>query len=395
MTNLGQQFGIGDKHNFGLQTTCYPEKGYAIKPRTVMWEELFFSKNGVIPLIFEDNKVISCLTQYEVLEADVHQAKVKLLQSNYNLKLNMEELLNCYAALTVLSSTFGISDLIMENIVMTEFGPCPIDVELVFHPIAYPTSSLLIPPRHISWQWTGIAHISNLLEKVTVENLNGFLQSIEDYFLSLIDKKESINTFFLEKDSVIKSAPIKFLMRQSRDYMRYLEGDKNVLKDPLPEELEQLRRGDIPYFFSYLGKKELFYYHKPHEVKAICFDYENPGSFFSYIPPQNVNELMDSSRITELLLPLAMLEYVELFSKFNPELEGKIYKTKKCEISFSEDGLEFHSPFSRGIFVYNLINEEGLPLADRRFNTANDYEIPSTLDPRMSHRVRNQFFRFP
>ena len=62
----------------------------------------------------------------------------------------------------------------------------------------------------------------------------------------------------------LKDHPIRVLLRPSGDYVNSSERSKFV-----PAETEQMDRGDIPYFFGFLGGPDIYYFTEPGVAKKV------------------------------------------------------------------------------------------------------------------------------
>jgi len=160
-------------------------------------------------------------------------------------------------------SWLGVADLHWENMALgvdrrgrIVFGP--LDIETIFGDMALPTQTKLIPAadpdyaeelRHAAGVHRALAHIG---APIRAEHLVAIVAG----YRAALD--------FLERAAIarvvagvkgVHEAPIRVLLRSTADYVHGAE-------DPplLDGEIEQLERGDVPYFFRLWGKRGLRFY---------------------------------------------------------------------------------------------------------------------------------------
>jgi hypothetical protein len=169
----------------------------------------------------------------------------------------------------------GVSDLHWENLVLGAdargrlvFGP--LDVEMILADLALPTETKLLPdpdPEYavLCQHASGVRRVlpylgkpvqpADLLAMIgayrrTVALLERHAREVADVFASL---------------PALRSTPIRVCLRSTGDYVHALHPDRYPRAEPLwppllDAEIEQLERGDIPYFFRLYGRRGIHYF---------------------------------------------------------------------------------------------------------------------------------------
>lgn len=255
----------GDSHNFGRRVLVLQDGIGNLrveKPRTVFWEYLFLDSRSPFRQIIRE---LSTQINFDSMLGNIHIEMSNDMCSgvasfysepNYDLfKPSASWFLN-FGRTLAFCSIFGITDLHKDNALVSECGIQIVDIESVFWNTLIPSETLLLPKT------TEDIH-RNILSKVGLTELRSFsdekvsnvvVGAIEvfSFFLNLNKNSEFLNKIqFL--NSQIEGFPVRVLLRDTRDYLK-----KNNFYS---EEVDQLSRGDIPYFFFiYGGSKELLYY---------------------------------------------------------------------------------------------------------------------------------------
>ena len=267
---------LGDVHNFGRRVT--KSNGIIVKPRTLYWEELFLSEHSLLRRtlnnVFQEAETKSPLESFP----NLHFAH----NSNYTggtvtelCLLPLHELesseFNQFAysigQLIALSCWFGITDLHKDNIKTgiqkpRKFVACPIDIETIFENVKLPSQTLLIHNKNepeIPKNKLGIQPIKPLQKPDDTPRI----LPIIDGFWTTSEILETSRKRLL--DSVFKSptafeAPIRYIHRSTLTYHQIASGELKAPENLLSEELAQLNRGDIPYFFRYLDDPNIYYF---------------------------------------------------------------------------------------------------------------------------------------
>lgn len=249
---------LGDPHNFGRRVS---KKGaWVEKPRPFFWEWLFLSNQSPLRQKYahtsEEANPFQYFPNLEFKASDNGDLwgsnLIEFYQEEIDSETDMSGPLGKLLAVTIF---FGLTDLHIENIKFSTLKNqphCfPIDIETVFDHLNLTSQSYLLKSA------------TNMNDLVGVNKLNDqqikLPQLIEFFFYTIEvlnkDKNAIVKTLEpLELDTI----PLRRIIRPTKTYFEFLNSPDQETNF-YPEEIEQLNRGDIPYFFSYLGKKELYY----------------------------------------------------------------------------------------------------------------------------------------
>jgi hypothetical protein len=251
-----------DLHNFGQAVQKIgrgSEKVYQ-KPRPIYWEWLFFGQNSPLSLFFEQSRIGTFSPRQVIFNLSTE------FHSNYSgvsseiIGLPGTKTLSTHAySLGVLLAycyIFGIRDLHRHNLVKTKTHLQVVDVEVVFSKLILPHETLLLPFKEVGSDLCGASTIlepHNVPPEIMELILNGYM----DVFDSVIGQLDRINSI-LETRPEMMAIPVRHILR---DTFQYRAWKKVVPAIPFFEsELLQLTRGDIPYFFKFLGQSDVFEY---------------------------------------------------------------------------------------------------------------------------------------
>ena len=277
--------GLGDPHNFGRQVR---RRGrYIEKPRTVFWERCFLDpwsplrkillriNSGHSGLVADFLPAISYRPQSKSSSgayARTEDLRHKLRPLRALPRWERAYLLRMSGQLLAFAQFFGWTDLHSENIAVGRekggrmvFGP--MDLEAVFESQIFPIRTMLLPTTTSHGRATfGLGRILPILGSISPADLLimavafhqqwGLLFENQARILRTLQKmiREDHQAPQDRSKPRIHSIPIRFLIRPTRDY-------RSHEADLLDEELEQLARGDIPYFFRFLDQpSKLFYF---------------------------------------------------------------------------------------------------------------------------------------
>ena len=250
---------LGDRHNGGKSVTLN-SNGVIEKPRPCRAEWFFLSESSPLRVYFKDNSIFNYFPNLEFYNENLSAVGVvNCLNLNTQLSINRDEIKTSEAIgnLIAISQWFGFSDLHHENIKYGynekgKFIFAPIDIECFFQNIKLPFQTGLISKDHTDIKF-GIKKImdSNVLQPIHV---------VEAYI-------NTMKVLFLNRNQTLKIITDVF---NPNDLARVLLKDTTVYKDwfncmmeakhLIPEEIDQLRSGDIPYFFRYLNSKTINYW---------------------------------------------------------------------------------------------------------------------------------------
>lgn len=251
---------LADKHNFGQQVEKV-QRGSDIwyrKPRTVYWEWLFFGKTSPLKTLFNhkgENGSRPLADYFFNLDVEVEST-----WAGYAKEVATEnqtptsEHFYAFGALIAYCYIFGIRDLHKQNLIMTKTHLQAVDVEIVFTALTLPHETLLLPFKNVGYEFAGIGALVNSKEELTQEQVEQIIFGYWDLF-SLVSTKK------IEFDSTLATlnfseVPVRVIVRNTSEY-------RNLLDDPplsvLSSEVEQMNRGDVPFYFKFVTDKNLYW----------------------------------------------------------------------------------------------------------------------------------------
>jgi hypothetical protein len=143
----------------------------------------------------------------------------------------------------------------------TVFGP--LDVEMILADLARPTETKLLPdadPEYaaICRHAAGVRRVLPYLGKPIVaadlvEMAGAYLST-----LTFLDRQAAGIAAVFEALPDLRQAPIRICLRGTEEYVR--TGSRSLWPPLLAAEVEQLERGDIPYFFRLYGRPGIHYF---------------------------------------------------------------------------------------------------------------------------------------
>lgn len=300
----------GDLHNFGqrVQRSFGASGAWYRKPRPVYWEWLFFGRSsplrpylsarglsGFCPAEYLFNLEVDIGADYSGTSCEISR-EAEVVPGPHHAYGFGVLLAYCY--------TFGIRDLHRDNVCLT--GRClqVIDTEAVLVDLLLPNETLLIPFKATRWDMAAISHLASTGSDLAPEVLRMILTGYCEAFSMLIENAEALKTLVHELKATIERVPVRHIMR---DTVIYRDWGKQVPAIPFCEaELEQLARGDVPYFFKFVGDRGLYHYVAP------------DGTFRPLNPPEQFQPavardavspeiLLDRSRLESRLFPTGIL----------------------------------------------------------------------------------------
>lgn len=271
----------GDSHNFGRRVEISGER--VTKPRTLLWEQLLLSGKSPLRQRLRELAADSALgaEAFEFLpklrfwKADapaggqVERIRLEPLQARSAEK--KRQLAAVLGRAVALFSWLGLTDLHWENLVLgadaqgrTVLGP--LDVEMVLSDFRLPTETKLLPDadpeyaelcRHAAGVRRALAFLGKPLGAQELLHVLAHYRAT----LELLDQQGAAIADVLASLPGLRDAPIRVLLRSTGDYVN---ADNRELWPPLLEaEIDQLGRGDIPYFFRLYGGRGIHYYTSP------------------------------------------------------------------------------------------------------------------------------------
>ena len=261
----------GDTHNFGRKVILDKNKRTVYKPRTIFWEELFFSKKSPLYSIFSSK--FDFLYQINIIDSESSlpgSGEVKFIkgisrerfeQLCRNDKSFFANVLKRFGNILSYAFFWGISDLHYENLIFTPEGFQVVDCEMAYTRLNSVASTGMIPFKTRNENISALRVIKDIVEMEG--HKNKFFENILDGYVEMsifiLKNLNKIKTLHEQIDSrILNRTPIRILLKDTRVYQSYLKGKKS--SEMLNIELTQLQRGDVPYFFKFLNDERLYYY---------------------------------------------------------------------------------------------------------------------------------------
>ena len=260
---------LADKHNFG-QKVEKVQRGsdtWYRKPRTVYWEWLFFGKTSPLKNLFCDKGEHGSrqLADY-LFNLDV---EIETSWSGFSKDVAVEdrpatlEHFYAFGVLVAYCYIFGIRDLHKQNLIITRTHLQAVDVEVVFTAITLPHETLLLPFKNIGYEFAGIGALTNSKEDLTQVQIEQIIFGYWDLFRMASEKKLGIDKALATLN--FSQMPMRVIVRNTSEYKDLLERKPdNILKS----ETEQMRRGDIPYFFKFVSDPNLYWLKEKDHIQA-------------------------------------------------------------------------------------------------------------------------------
>jgi hypothetical protein len=267
---------LGDSHNFGRRVSR--KDGRITKPRALLWEWLVLSAESPLRRFLDDAAARDGLgadafsflpalsVRFDPLQVGGEVEEIALSPLG---TLSIEER-RALAAIVgrslALFSWLGVADLHWENLVLGRddrgrviFGP--LDVELILADMALPTETKLLPdadPEYaeICRHACGVRRVLPYLGKPMEAADLIAMASAYAQTLAFLDRHARAIAAIFEALPALRETPIRVCLRSTGEYV----SGEPLWPPLLDAEMEQLERGDIPYFFRLYGRKGIHYY---------------------------------------------------------------------------------------------------------------------------------------
>jgi hypothetical protein len=268
---------LGDSHNFGRRVTA---RGARLeKPRSVLWEWLLLAPDSPLRRLLDEAgrsgalgpEPFAFLPSLRFYDRGKRSGTVERLELAPLGRLTpgkRRELAAVVGRALALFGWLGLADLHWENLALGEdergrivFGP--LDVEMILAEFALPTETKLLPdadPEYaeVCRHACGVRRVLPYLGKpVSGPDLLALAVAYRNT-LDMLDQLAPDISRVLAKLPGLREAPIRVCLRGTEEYVR---AESEPPWPPLLDaELEQLERGDIPYFFRLYGRPGIHYY---------------------------------------------------------------------------------------------------------------------------------------
>jgi hypothetical protein len=274
---------VGDPHNFGKIVKV--QGNSVIKPRQIFLETMLLSQNRFRTYLDELFLKIGEFSPLALLPkvaaiGDNSSGSIDYIALNLpSRKVPEPENFFGLGNLIYTLSWLGVTDLHVENIAIGwdssgEFRMAPLDVEEVLADLQSPMDTILIPSAYIPAKTCGIGNLlSHLYENRDRIHSTCLAAFCDGYLNAATVLNSNRTTIESEIVSIIMECSFRVMIRtffrKTQSYKNFLNGNakKREFEIPaLPSELEQLGRGDIPYYFRYADSNQTFYFKEPNLI---------------------------------------------------------------------------------------------------------------------------------
>ena len=273
----GARVSLGDSHNFGRHVERRAERIF--KPRTLLWEWLLLASNSPLRKLLNEAAAaeglgpdafgfLPTLRFWRVGARGGEVERVQLRPLQLRTEARKRELASITGRALALFSWLGLADLHWENLVLGQdaeghiaFGP--LDVEMILADLSLPTQTKLLPdadPEYavICRHACGVRRVLPYLGKPVAAPHLLRMAGAYRATLEFLDRRASAIAKVFSSLPLLKSAPIRVCLRGTAEYV--LAGSEPLWPPLLEAELEQLERGDVPYFFRLYGARGIHYF---------------------------------------------------------------------------------------------------------------------------------------
>jgi hypothetical protein len=269
---------LGDSHNFGRRVTRRADR--IVKPRTLLWEWLVLAAEsplrrflaetaagdglgaeafGFLPdLAFQDPRA----------RGGGEVERIALTPLAEPAGEERRELSRIVGRSLALWSWLGVADLHWENLVLGLDGRgrvvfAPLDVEMILADLSLPTETKLLPDadpeyaevcRHACGVRRTLPYLGKPVDPGDLLAMAGAYRRT----LAFLDRHARAIAEVFAGLPELRETPIRVCLRGTGEYV---QARTDRLWPPLlPAEVEQLHRGDVPYFFRLYGQAGIRYF---------------------------------------------------------------------------------------------------------------------------------------
>jgi hypothetical protein len=293
---------LGDRHNFD-KTTYLRSDGKVIKQRNTSWERAFLSAHSPlrqqIDSICRGAGVHAPLPDLSYSAAEEGGSIVDFLHLNSAGILQAKDI-ESIGVLLAIAVCFGWSDISAENMVLGRKNDVlvfsPVDLESVLMPTGRLADTMLTHASDLCDSNVGLNVIRAQLRSLSDSNTPAIIIGAFSSILSLLYQHRYELSLLVNKQI---QEPIRLKLRPSDFYRNILSSSKPAIqnKDLIEEEIRQLNRGEIPYFFTRAGQEQLFWFDTPESFKAVRQSDALPQLKFPQLPCFDSKE--DLSELTK------------------------------------------------------------------------------------------------
>lgn len=332
-----------DLHNFG-QKVAQVGRGsevYFQKPRPIFWEWFFFGTNSPLKEIFNKTQFADGIFNLQVEMNQNFTGFSKKVDEGIN--FNKDSHAYHLGALLAYCYVFGIRDLHKGNVIKTQSHLQVIDAEVVLTRLLLPNETLLLPFRETPFSVSAAQKTFDRQDDINLDNLKQILSGYFDLFTALLEKHDELLSTFEQYREKMRNVPIRHIIRDTVHYRNYLK-NKAVLPPVsfCKDELTQLERGDVPYYFKFIGDINLYSYTSASGDFSQVSDI--PTDFVKGVERAAINpvDLLRLGRLQDELLPTGSLFILKKLvpAGFSGTIEGKDFRAfvsaNSIDIHFAE-----------------------------------------------------------
>ncbi|MFZ4402731.1 MAG: DUF4135 domain-containing protein [Pseudobdellovibrionaceae bacterium] len=252
---------LGDRHNSG-KSVCLLDDNSIYKPRPILAEWFFLNRESPLRSLKEINSVFKYFPNIDftgLIRKDGVVSNLYLNYSDINFPTSSDELCEAIGCLLAISHWFGLSDLHVENIFFgydehNNLLLAPIDIECFFQEILIIAQTNLIKIERDDLNWG----LKNVFEAQSISPIH-IVHNYIKHFLTLNSNSEKIISII--RESFKPNDIVRVILKNSAVYRDYLDDNYSDSTFFIQEEVNQLAKGDVPYFFRYLDGIDIFYYY--------------------------------------------------------------------------------------------------------------------------------------
>jgi hypothetical protein len=319
------------------------------------------------------------LAQTQVIEQSADYGVVKALlplESSSNIKGVLLE----FASLAAYCASLGITDLNSQNLMITEEGITVVDAEVVLEMSVGVAGTGLFPGF-----FSGPLLTSGMLV------IGSFFSQGQDYIEDCLERYfEAMQRIVGAREVIINEMrqatdqkppiPIRVLIRNTDDYVSQQSRQEIEF---LPEELKQIDRGDVPYFFRYFGDDKLYYYTDEQggftEVNSSTdFLLKKRADFTS-----DLQEQFSVDRLRDKTCPLGLGEFADVFCRATG-VETLKLERPGFQIDLEPDIVVVTTEHARWAIIRRRVDPRGNYVSDPRdaeFQAMREGRMPSPRAP--------------
>jgi hypothetical protein len=272
---------LGDSHNFGRRVTVDGDR--VRKPRAILWEWLVLGAGSPLRRVLEDvadqdglgRDAFGFLPEFAFFPSragvggDVERVALDPLPALSGKR--RRHLGRVVGRSLALFSWLGVSDLHWENLVLGVGAGgriifAPLDIEMILADLALPTETKLLPDADpevaaICQHACGVRRVLPFLGKPIDAPTLVAAAAAYARTLDLLERHGKPIAEVLGRVRGLRQTPIRVCLRGTDEYFRARA--QPVWPPLLDAEVEQLARGDVPYFFRLYGRPGIHYYANP------------------------------------------------------------------------------------------------------------------------------------